>query len=144
MDFSRITRICDQAMAASDTVALESFVTDIGVALGMDDITKQKDHEYRDNYKFQNAVNYWSDARLLLSRSTIDGLLETLDATETDIGIYLENIVYEEGEYGSVPDYVSNVFDNDIVRVKLELVGGYCFENIKEEITAVEAGEGND
>ena len=144
MDFLRITSICDQAMAAGDLVALEAFVTDIGVALGMDDITKQKDHEYRDNYKFQNAVNYWSDARLLLSCSDIDGLLETLDATETDIGTYLENIVYEEGEYGTVQDYLSNVFENDIVRVKLDLVGGYCFENIMEEIQAVESGEGND
>ena len=143
MDFLRITSICDQAMAASDTVALEAFVTDIGVALGMDDITKQKNHEYKDNYKFQNGVDYWSDSRLLMSCSDIDGLLETLSATETDIGTYLKNIVYEEGEYETVQDYLSNVFENDIVTVKLDLIGGYCFENILEEISAVEAGEGD-
>jgi hypothetical protein len=36
------------------------------------------------------------------------------------------------------------VFENDIVTVKLDLIGGYCFENIIEEMRAVEAGEGND
>ena len=144
MDFQIIKDICGKALESGDTVALETCVTDLGVALGMDDITKQKNHEYKDNYKFQNAVDYWSDSRLLMSCSDIDGLLETLSATETDIGTYLKNIVYEEGEYETVQDYLSNVFENDIVKVKLDLIGGYCFENIMEEMQAVEAGEGND
>ena len=143
MDFQIIKDICGKALECGDTVALETCVTDLGVALGMDDITKQKNHEYKDNYKFQNAVDYWSDSRLLMSCSDIDGLLETLSATETDIGTYLKNIVYEEGEYETVQDYLSNVFENDIVTVKLDLIGGYCFENILEEISAVEAGEGD-
>ncbi|MCS5613738.1 MAG: hypothetical protein NZ961_25200 [Candidatus Poribacteria bacterium] len=144
MDFQIINDICGKASEAGDTVTLEVCIADLGVALGMDDITKQKNHEYKDNYKFQNAVDYWSDSRLLMSCSDIDGLLETLSATETDIGTYLKNIVYEEGEYETVHDYLSNVFENDIVTVKLDLIGGYCFENIMEEMRAVEAGEGND
>ena len=144
MDFSRITNICQKAVRAGDIETLSALVADIGSALGMDDITKQKNHEYKDNYKFQNAVDYWSDSRLLMSCRDIDGLLETLSATETDIGTYLKNIVYEEGEYETVQDYLSNVFENDIVTVKLDLIGGYCFENIMEEMRAVEAGEGND
>lgn len=143
MDFSRITNICQKAVRAGDIETLSALVADIGSALGMDDITKQKNHEYKDNYKFQNAVDYWSDSRLLMSCRDIDGLLETLSATETDIGTYLKNIVYEEGEYETVQDYLSNVFENDIVTVKLDLIGGYCFENIMEGIQAVEAGEGN-
>ena len=144
MDFQIINDICGKASEAGDTVALEACITDLGVALGMDDINKQKNHEYKDNYKFQNAVDYWSDSRLLISCRDIDGLLETLSATETDIGTYLKNIVYEEGEYETVQDYLSNVFENDIVTVKLDLIGGYCFENIIEEMRAVEVGEGND
>ena len=143
MDFQIINDICGKASEAGDTVTLEACITDLGVALGMGDITKQKNHEYKDNYKFQNAVDYWSDSRLLMSCRDIDGLLETLSATETDIGTYLKNIVYEEGEYETVQDYLSNVFENDIVTVKLDLIGGYCFENILEEIRAVESGEGD-
>ena len=144
MNFSRITNICEQAIESGDLEVLSASVTDLGTALGMDDITKQKDHEYKDNYRFQNAVNYWIDAGLLLSCDGIDELLWRLSSTETDIGTYLENIVYEEGEYGTIQDYLSNVFENDIVKVKLDLVGGYCFENLMEEIRAVEAGEGSD
>ena len=144
MDFQIINDICGKASEAGDTVALEACITDLGAALGMDDIKKQKNHEYKDNYKFQNVVDYWSDSRLLMSCRDIDGLLETLSATETDIGTYLKNIVYEDGEYETVQDYLSNVFKNDIVTVKLDLIGGYCFENIMEEMRAVEAGEGND
>jgi hypothetical protein len=144
MNFSRITNICEQAIESGDLEVLSASVTDLGTALGMDDITKQKDHEYKDNYRFQNAVNYWIDAGLLLSCDGIDELLGRLSSTETDIGTYLENIVYEEGEYGTIQDYLSNVFENDIVKVKLDLVGGYCFENLMEEIRAVEAGEGSD
>ena len=143
MDFSRITNICQKAVRAGDIETLSALVADIGSALGMDDITKQKNHEYKDNYKFQNAVGYWSDARLLLSCSDLHGLLGILNATETDIGTYLENIIYEEGEYESILDYLSNAFENDVARVKLDLIGGYCFENILKEINSVESGEGD-
>jgi hypothetical protein len=143
MDFSLIRDICGKAMEASEVAILQTCVSDVGSALGMDDIHKQKDHEYKNNYRFQKAVDYWSDAQLLLSCVDIDGLLETISSPETDIGTYLENIVYDEGKHETVRDYVAKVFNNDIVRVKLDLIGGYCFENIMEEISAVEAGEGD-
>ena len=47
MDFQIIKDICGKALESGDTVALETCVTDLGVALGMDDITKQKNHEYK-------------------------------------------------------------------------------------------------
>ena len=49
MDFQIIKDICGKALEGGDTVALQTCVTDLGVALGMDDITKQKNHEYKDN-----------------------------------------------------------------------------------------------
>ena len=100
-------------------------------------------YEYKNNYRFQKAVDYWSDAQLLLPCVDMDELLETIGSTETDIGTYLENIIDEEDEYESVKDYAAKVFNNDISKMKLDLIGGYCFENILEEISAVESGEGD-
>ena len=143
MEFSLIRDICGKAMEASKVANLQTCVSDIGSAMGMDDIHKQKDHEYKNNYRFQKAVDYWSDAQLLLPCVDMDELLETIGSTETDIGTYLENIIDEEDEYESVKDYAAKVFNNDISKMKLDLIGGYCFENILEEISAVESGEGD-
>ena len=143
MEFSLIRDICGKAMEASEVGILQTSVSEVGSAIGMDDIHKQKDHEYKNNYRFQKAVDYWSDAQLLLSCVDIDELLETISSTETDIGTYLENIVYDEAKYETIQDYIAKEFNNDIVSVNLDLIGGYCFENILEEISAVESGEGD-
>ena len=45
MDFSLIRDICGKAMEASEVAILQTCVSDVGSALGMDDIHKQKDHE---------------------------------------------------------------------------------------------------
>ena len=144
MEFLLISGICEKAFKATTVDVLQICVSDIGSAMGVDDIHKQKDHEYKDNWKFQKAVDYWSDSKLILSCVDMDELLETLGSTETDIGTYLEDIVADEDEYESVKDYAAKVFNNDISKIKLDLIGGYCFENILEEINAVESGEGDD
>ena len=143
MNFSLIKDICEKAIEASDLAILKKCVSDVGSALGSDNIHKQKDHEYKNNYRFQKAVDYWSDAQLLLSCVDINELLKTISSTETDIGTYLENIVYDEAKYETIQDYIAKEFNNDIVSVNLDLIGGYCFENILEEINSVESGEGD-
>tara|TARA_B100000676_G_C17740685_1_gene661200 strand:- start:291 stop:713 length:423 start_codon:yes stop_codon:yes gene_type:complete len=140
MNFSLIKDICEKAIEASDLAILKKCVSDVGSALGSDNIHKQKDHEYKNNYRFQKAVDYWSDAQLLLSCVDINELLKTISSTETDIGTYLENIVYDEAKYETIQDYIAKEFNNDIVSVNLDLIGGYCFENILEEINSVESG----
>ena len=90
------------------------------------------------NSDFVELQKYIIDLRLIagqsLSAKSVEGFIEGIEDTNTDVLIYLDNFVYDDTEYNTVSEYISSDFGS-LEEFVLDFAKTYFVNNFREFLT---------
>lgn len=142
MEFVKIKKICLSAIKTKNINQLNLDLSELKFLFNFDENRKEQNYYYNNNFKFLKVLDYYSDALFLIRCTDINEIIEGIEFSKSDIKTYIENIIYDDSNINNINDYFKVFFNNNLDSIKLDLVAGYCCENILEEISSIEKGEG--